>query len=106
MEIDGEVCGMANLYIQPYKKFAHQCLFAIVVDEKYRGRGLGKELLESLMAMAKEKFHIEILHLEVYDGNPAIHLYERLGFERYGAQSHFIKEEGKFTAKIMMQKYI
>ena len=38
---DGVPCGIANLYLQPYKKMSHQCLFAIIVDEKYRGKGIG-----------------------------------------------------------------
>lgn len=101
---DGVPCGMANLYIQPYKKQAHTCLFSIIVKDEMRGKGVGKGLMEHLMKHAKEKFKIEILHLEVYDGNPARHLYERLGFKEFGRQSHFIKEEGKYTAKIFMQK--
>lgn len=97
-------CGIANLYLQPYKKLAHQCLFAIVVDEKHRGKGIGTRLLQELMNMAKERFQIELLHLEVYEKNPAIHLYERLGFERYGIQRRFLKDEGRYLAKILMQK--
>jgi putative acetyltransferase len=63
---DGVPCGIANLYLQPYKKLAHQCLFAIIVDEKYRGKGIGRKLLEELLLMAKEKFKLEMIHLEVY----------------------------------------
>jgi len=103
---NGEPCGMANLYIQPYKKQAHTCLFSVIVKEEMRGKGVGKELLEALMKYAKEKFHIEILHLEVYEGNPAKRLYERVGFTEFGRQSRFIKEEGKYIAKIFMQKYL
>lgn len=101
---NGVPCGVANLYLQPYKKLAHQCLFAIIVDEKYRGKGAGSKLLEALIDLAKVKFKIEILHLEVYEGNPAIRLYERLGFKEYGRQRHFIKDEGRYLTKIMMQK--
>ncbi len=101
---DSVPCGIANLYLQPYKKLAHQCLFAIIVDEKVRGKGVGTKLLEELMALAKERFHIELLHLEVYAGNPAIRLYERLGFEVYGTQRHFVKDNGKYLDKILMQK--
>lgn len=67
---NSEPCGMANLYIQPYKKLAHTCLFSIIVKEEMRGKGVGKQLLEHLMKHAKEKFKIEILHLEVYQEIP------------------------------------
>jgi RimJ/RimL family protein N-acetyltransferase len=103
---DGEPCGMANLYIQPYKKQAHTCLFSIIVKEDMRGKGIGNQLLEQLMKLAKEKFNIEILHLEVYEGNPAKRLYERAGFNEFGSQTRFIKENGKYMGKFFMQKYL
>jgi RimJ/RimL family protein N-acetyltransferase len=102
--IDGVPCGIANLYIQPYKKMSHQSLFAIIIDEKYRGRGIGTRLLNELFDIAKNQFKMELLHLEVYEGNPAMRLYERMGFVRYGVQRHFVKDEGIYKAKIMMQK--
>jgi ribosomal protein S18 acetylase RimI-like enzyme len=98
--------GMALLYIQPYKKLAHQCLFTIIVDASYRGQGIGTKLLEELIQLGKERFHLEMLHLEVYEGNPAISLYERFGFVEFGRQKHFIKEEGQYRGKILMQKKI
>lgn len=103
---EGVPCGIANLYLQPYKKLAHQCLLAIVVDEKFRGKGVGTRLLRALEKLAKEKFHIEVLHLEVYENNPAVRLYERLGFQKYGRQPHFIKDGKRYLAKIFMQKVL
>lgn len=100
---DGEPCGIANLYIQPFKKLSHQCLFAIIVDEKYRGKGVGTKLLGALIDLARTK-SIEILHLEVYEGNPAIGLYKKFGFIEYGIQKRFVKEDGSYLAKILMQK--
>lgn len=97
-------CGVATLYIQPFRKLAHQCLFAIIVDEAYRGKGVGTKLLTDLMALGKERFGLELIHLEVYDGNPAFHLYQRLGFEEYGFQRRFIKEKGEYIGKRLMQK--
>ena len=85
---------MANLYIQPYEKLNHTCLFSIIVREDMRGKGVGGALLKQLMKYAKEKFKIEILHLEVFESNPARKLYERLGFKPFGYQAHFIKEMG------------
>ena len=103
-EYNGVPCGMATLYIQSYKKLAHQCLFSIIVSEYYRGKGIGGALLNELIQLAKVKFSIEILHLEVYEGNPAIHLYQRAGFVEYGVQHLFIKERGEYISKIFMQK--
>jgi len=102
---DGKPCALATLYIQPFQKLRHTCLFAVIVQKEYRSKGVGKQLLEELMQLAKSKFHIEVLHLEVYEENPAIRLYERLGFVEFGRQERFIKEEnGKYLAKIFMQK--
>jgi RimJ/RimL family protein N-acetyltransferase len=103
---DGIPCGIANLYLQPYKKLAHQALFAILVDERYRGKGVGTRLLEDLIALGKERFHLELIHLEVYEGNPAIRLYQRFGFEEYGVEKRFVKDQGRYLNKIMMQKVI
>lgn len=103
-EYDGVACGIANLYIQPFKKLAHQCLLAIIVDENFRGKGVGTKLLEALETLAREHFGIQILHLEVYEENPAMNLYKRLGFEEFGKQKRFIKEESGYRSKIFMQK--
>lgn len=104
-EWEGEPCGIVNYYLQPYKKLSHQCLLAIIVSEKYRNKGVGTALLNHLIQNAP-KFNLEILHLEVYEGNPAIHLYKRLGFVEYGIESRFIKDRGEYISKIMMQKVL
>ncbi len=103
-EIDRKPCGMANLYIQPFKKLSHQCLFVIIVDKDYRGQGVGNKLLRQLNTLAKETFHIEILHLEVYEHNPAYYIYERFGFKEYGRHENFLKDQGKYSTKILMEK--
>lgn len=103
---EGIPCGIANLYLQPYKKMAHQSLFMIIVDEQYRGKGVGTKLLSELIALAKERFQLEFIHLEVYVGNPAIFLYQKLGFEEYGRQRRFIKDGDQYLDKLLMQKIL
>jgi GNAT superfamily N-acetyltransferase len=102
--VDGQVAGMGVLYLQPYEKCFHQCLFAILVGEKYRNLGVGKFFLKKMIEEARTNHRIEILHLEVYRGNPALRLYERLGFCQYGVHCRFIKIDGKYFDKILMQK--
>ncbi len=104
-ELDGVVCGTAVIYVQVVKKLAHQALFAIIIDRKMRGLGIGTKMMHYLMKVAKEKFKIETLHLEVYKGNPAKRLYDRLGFVEYGCHRRFLKEpSGEYLSKIVMQK--
>jgi len=103
-ELDGETCGIANFYLQPFQKMKHHALLAIVVDKEHRGKGIGTKMMKELLVLGKEKLGIEIAHLEVYDGNPAKALYEKLGFTEYGYQKHFIKDRGKYLGKYYMQK--
>lgn len=104
---DGVPCGLATLYLQPYRKLAHQTEFGIIVGPDYRGKGVGTELLKNLIHLAKEQFRIELLHLQVYSENPAIHLYTRLGFKEFGEQKHWIKErDGTYTGRTFMEKYL
>ena len=56
------------------------------------------------MREAKNTFGIRLLHLEVYEGNPAANLYYRLGFRKYGEHKKFLKEaNGSYGTKILMQ---
>lgn len=103
--VDGEPAGIANIYIQSFPKVRHQALFVIVVGDKWRGKGVGTQLIEHTIRLAKKKFHLKILHLEVYENNPAIRLYERMGFKEYGRHLNSLKEQdGTYRAKIMMEK--
>ncbi|MGA8164388.1 MAG: GNAT family N-acetyltransferase [Waddliaceae bacterium] len=105
--MDNEPCGIATLYLQPYKKLAHQCEFGIIIGGGYRGKGIGSVLLHRLIYLAKDRFQIELLHLQVYEGNPAINLYKRFGFEEFGRQNQWIKEEeGKYQGRIFMEKLL
>jgi len=103
----GKPVGIATLYLQPYKRLAHQCEFGIIVSPAYRGKMIGSELMNNMMHLAKEKFKIELIHLQVYAGNPATRLYERFGFSEFGRQNEWIKEEGgEYVARVFMEKRI
>ncbi|MDN3505228.1 MAG: GNAT family N-acetyltransferase [Rhabdochlamydiaceae bacterium] len=103
-EYDGEICGNTILYISPFTKNKRQCLFMIIVGEKFRNKGIGSMMLDHLFEVAKNEHNINLLHLEVYEDNPARKLYERKGFEQYGVHPKFLKEPDGFRDKILMQK--
>ena len=65
----------------------------IVTHKEYRGRGFAKELFTRLLEDAKEK-GIEKLFLEVESDNvPALGLYEKLGFGRYGLRRGYYGQD-------------
>ncbi len=102
----GVPCGLATLYLQPYRKLAHQCEFGIIVGTGFRDQGVGSFLLSNLMKLAKEQFRVEVLHLQVYAENPAIRLYRRMGFREFGRQTHFIKDQDVYVGRIFMERYL
>lgn len=104
--INGTPCGIATLFLQPYRKLAHQCEFGIVVASGYRGSGVGTRLLTGLMQLAKENFQIELIHLQVYAENPAMRLYKRLGFREFGRQTKWIKDEGAYVGRVFMERLL
>lgn len=104
--MNGIPCGLVTLYLQPYRKLAHQCEFGIVVGKGFRGGGIGGFLISSAMKLAKEQFRIELLHLQVYAENPAIKLYRRYGFREFGRQTCWIKNNGAYVGRIFMERYL
>ena len=61
----------------------------IVVKKSCRGRGIGGELLESLIDLCGD-LHMRTFTLEVDTENaPAIHLYEKFGFKNLGIRKKY-----------------
>lgn len=105
-ELNGKPCGIVTLYVQAYKKLIHQSEFGIIVASGMRNKGIGSFLMRSMMRLAKEKFHLELVHLQVYAENPAIRLYKRFGFREFGRQTHWIKESDRYVGRIFMERFL
>ncbi len=103
---EGKPAGIATLCLMPYKKLAHHCLISIIVGKGYRGQGVGTVLMNNLLHLAKNYFRLEVIYLEVYEGNPAISLYKRFGFKEIGFQKHFMKENGEYIGKVIMERIL
>jgi putative acetyltransferase len=103
----GEVpCGMGTLFLMPYRKVAHHALFKLVVDPKHQRQGIGRSLLKNLKHLAKTYFHLELIHIEVFEGNPFIHLLEECNFQEFARQDKFVKEGESYLARILYQSYL
>lgn len=66
-------------------------LLRVGVAPEERRRGIARAILEEGMARLRRE-SVETCHLEVRTNNPAIHLYEALGFERTGLRRGYYRD--------------
>jgi RimJ/RimL family protein N-acetyltransferase len=101
--IDHVPCGIGTLFLMPYKKVAHHCLFKMIVDPKFQRKGVGTSLLKNLKHLAKNYFHLEMMNTEVFEGNPILHLLQKSDFYEVVTQDKFVKEEGRYLKRVIME---
>ncbi len=104
--IDGEHIGNCSIApIGNYRRYAHRCDIAIALYQKYCGLGIGRQMMEEALAQAVSMGY-EQAELEVIAANKAaIHLYENLGFRKYGTFPDNMKYmDGKYADAYWMMK--
>ncbi|MDH7483797.1 MAG: N-acetyltransferase [Spirochaetales bacterium] len=85
----------------------HVATLAMCVTRDWRGRGIGRQLLQTCIELCKTEGFIEKLELEVFSNNPgAISLYRSLGFEMEGVRTGSIRKAGKPLDLICMGKWL
>ena len=99
----GAMVGMVGLECALRAKERHKgVVVAMYVAREAAGRGLGRELLQALVAHATA-IGLKDLVLTVTEGNaPAIHLYREAGFTAFGTQPRAIVVNGRAYAKVHM----
>jgi len=98
--MDGMIVGSAHLVKPPRNNeaqaFAAQLMHAFVAPYA-RGHGLARMLTEGVEARARELGY-HVLNLDVRDSQAAaIHMYESLGFERWGTHPAYAMVRGKIV---------
>lgn len=90
--VDETIAGWGT--ISPYAEraaYIHSVEDSVYIDNKYRGKGIGTEILISLIEVAKTNGHHAIISLIVGDNDLSIHIHKKLGFEKIGV----LKEVGR-----------
>jgi len=102
--VNGDFAGITD--ITPHKKVnSHVATFGISIAKRYRGKGLGKLLMEKILIEAKRLSEIKIITLEVFAENQnAIKLYKKLGFNEYGRLPKGIKYKRRYIDNVLMYK--
>jgi ribosomal protein S18 acetylase RimI-like enzyme len=99
----GSLVGLIGLQIRSGAKQQHKAfLFSMYVDAAHRGTGLAQQLVEAVIAAAREAGAI-VLQLSVAAGNaPAQRLYRRMGFTTYGIDRRSLKVGEHFHDEELM----
>ncbi len=82
----------------------HQATFSIIVAESHRNLGVGSLLLEALLARGRALHGLRLVVLDVFEGNPARSLYQRMGFVDFGFQPLYSNMDGEFLGRHLMCK--
>lgn len=107
--IDGVVCGAVQL-VEPSRHNEAQAfsatLLAAFIAPWARGRGAGRKLTETAEKLALEMGY-KVLQLDVRETQAAaIHLYESMGYARWGVNPAYAQIDGKLIAGYYYAKTI
>jgi ribosomal-protein-alanine acetyltransferase len=90
LEVDKKVIGYGLVLLNTGTRLAR--LYSLALSKAYKGRGLGKALLEALIEKAQELDYV-YLRLEVKESNhSAIGLYENMGFRVFSKKDDYYSD--------------
>lgn len=83
LRVDGKVAGMANALITVSTALGAPVLLLedVIVSRAHRGQGLGRRLIEHVLAWARQQGLKRVTLLADKDNAPALAFYDKLGFE-------------------------
>ncbi len=103
--LHNEPCAIGTLFLMPYRKVAHQCSFFLIVDPEQRRKGIGTAMIRNLLHLARTRFQLESVYVEIYDPNPILLLLDRLGFQIFARQENFAHINGCQRARILLEHF-
>lgn len=104
--IDGEVVGWCDISPLRHVAFQHRGELGMGVHKRYRGLGIGQQLIARTIEKAKEK-GLERIELEVFASNvPARKLYEKMGFVTEGVKKKARKMDGNYDDVVEMVLFV
>jgi RimJ/RimL family protein N-acetyltransferase len=105
--VDKVIAGICGINAKSSATEKHTASLGISISKDFRGQKLGEKLLKKVIAESRKNIHgLKIITLGVYQGNFAIHLYEKLGFKVFGRLERGAKYRGKYIDRIEMAKHL
>lgn len=83
------VCGLTSIDL-----VNQRAEFSLYIGPE--SHGFGEDALRLLLKTGFDRYPLHRIYGEVFDGNPAMKLFERVGFVREGIRKDFYFKRGKF----------
>ncbi|MEO8513009.1 MAG: GNAT family protein [Ignavibacteria bacterium] len=105
-EVKNEITGFISFDNWDTRRTSHTGLFSIFIKKKWRGKGIGKILINGMLKWGESNPVNKKISLAVFSTNKnAIALYKKLGFKPEGRCMRDMIIEGKYVDSILMYKY-
>jgi L-amino acid N-acyltransferase YncA len=106
-EHDGQMIGWGSLNpFNPRPAYDFVADFSLYVRRDWRGRGVGRQLLERLMSLARDLGYHKMV-LATFPFNVAgLTLYQRLGFTTVGVYREQGRLDGRWVDVLVMEKLL
>ncbi|WP_338116433.1 GNAT family N-acetyltransferase [Vibrio brasiliensis] len=105
VESDGELLGHLAINSTSKPRLKHSASFGIAVAKTSRGKGVGRFLMEYLLAYCDEQLNLTRLELEVHANNVgALALYKSFGFEVEGTKRKAVLVEDDLIDIVIMSR--
>jgi phosphinothricin acetyltransferase len=106
-ERGSDVVGWAS--IGPYR--ARECYggvgeFSVYIEERHRGRGLGRQLVEALLATAAERGYWKLLSRVFPFNEGSRALCRSMGFREVGVYEKHARLDGRWLDVVIVEKLI
>lgn len=70
--------------------------FSLYIGPEYQGRRFGQRALRTLLSHGFRNFGLHLIWGESFDGNPALKMFKKIGFQNEGVRRDFYFREGRF----------
>jgi ribosomal protein S18 acetylase RimI-like enzyme len=100
--VGDEVVGWCDIVRGRHDALRHSGTLAIGVVPEYRGRGIGRELMERAIAAARKRRLTRIELTVRADNRAAIALYKGMGFKTEGTHRKAVRVDGKYFDQLAM----
>ena len=106
-DVNGVVVGWASLnQFNPREAYDHVADFSVYVERSWRGKGVGRRLLDHLIEVARDLGYHKLVLAALLRNEAGAALYASAGFTRVGVYREQGQLDGRWVDVLIMEKIL